>query len=114
MWALTKRNKMSDQESADRQSTEFLYDLRNNANENGFKPEEKWQLSLVTLKDKAAIEKKYHATVAAKASPEMLSAMISLVQTGLNQPITNLLDIKTMGLNQLQYLIGYNPARERR
>jgi len=105
---------MNDKRSADWQAKEFLYDLRNSANENGFKPDEKWQLSLVTFKDKAALEKKYHASVVAKGSPEDLSAMFTLVQAGLNKPASNAADIKTIGLNQLQYLIAYNPERERR
>jgi len=105
---------MSNKQSADRQAKEFLYDLRNSANENGFNPDEKWQIRLVTLGDKAAIEKKYHASIAAKASPEDLSTMFVLVQAQLNQPATTAPDIKTIGSNQLQYLIAYNPERERR
>jgi len=105
---------MNNQQSADWQAKEFIYDLRNSANENGFKPEEKWQLSLVTLRDKAVIEKKYHASVTTKASPEVLSEIFTLVQAGLKQPASNIPDVKTIGLNQLQYLIAYNPDRERR
>jgi len=105
---------MNDQKSALRQANEYLYDLRNTAAENGFKPDEKWQLSLVTYADKAAIEKKYHAAVAAKANPEDLSAMFEIVKAKLNQFGAVVTDVKTIGRDQLQYLIAYNPERERR
>jgi hypothetical protein len=105
---------MNDQKSADWQANEYLYDLRNTAAENGFKPDEKWQLSLVTQEDKAAIEKKYHAAVAAKANPEDLSAMFEIVKIRLNQPAAIIPDIKTIGRDRLQYLIAYNPEREKR
>jgi hypothetical protein len=105
---------MNDQKSALRQANEYLYDLRNMATENGFKPDEKWQLSLVTQADKAAIEKKYHAAVAAKANPEELAAMFEIVKTKLNQLGAIVPDVKTIGREQLQYLIAYNPQRERR
>jgi len=105
---------MNESKSALRQANEYLYDLRNTATENGFKPDEKWQLSLVTQADKAAIEKKYHAAVAAKANPEELAAMYEIVQAKLNQFGASVPDIKTIGREQLQYLIAYNPQRERR
>jgi hypothetical protein len=105
---------MNDQKSALRKANEYLYDLRNTATENGFKPDEKWQLSLVTQADKAAIEKKYHAAVAAKANPEELAAMFEIVKTKLNQLAASIPDIKTIGREQLQYLIAYIPERERR
>jgi hypothetical protein len=105
---------MKDQRSADRLAKEYLYDLRNSAEENGFKPDEKWQLSLVTQADKAAIEKKYHNAVAAKAAPEDLSVLLELVREGLKQPAGSVPDLNTIRREQLQYLIAYNPARERR
>jgi hypothetical protein len=105
---------MNEQKSAGRQANEYLYELRNMAAENGFKPTEKWELNLASPVEKAAIEKKYHATVAAKARPEDLSAVFLLVQEGLKQPETAVPDNKTIASDELQYLIAYSPERERR
>jgi hypothetical protein len=105
---------MTEKKSADRQANEYLYELRNMAAENGFKPSEKWQLNLASAIEKAAIEKKYHATVAAKTSPEDLSAVFLLVQEALKQPETAAPDKKTIDLEQLEYLIAFCPEREKR
>jgi len=104
---------MNNKKSAELKAKEYLFDLRNVAIGNGFKPDEKWLISFSTQAYKAVIGKKYYATVATKASPEDVFAMFALAQTGLNHPITNTPDIKTIGLNQLQYLIAYKPERER-
>jgi len=109
-----RRNKMNDQRSADRQAREFLYDLHNKANESGFKPSDKWQLSLATLAEKTAIEKNYHAAVTTKASPEVLAAMLAQVQTGLSQSSADAPEIAAIKHNHWQYLVAYNPERERR
>jgi hypothetical protein len=105
---------MNDQKSAERLAEEYLYDLRNSAAENGFKPDEKWELSLVNQADKVVIEKSYHATVASKAGPEDISVLFELVRAGLKQPAGSVPDLNTIRREQLQYLIAYNPARERR
>jgi hypothetical protein len=39
------------------QAKEYLFDLNNTANENGFKADESWKVSLATAAEKAAIEK---------------------------------------------------------
>lgn len=105
---------MSDQKSANRQVREYLYDLRNIANENGFKSEEKWLLRLGTLADKTAFEKKYHGTASMKLGPDDLPLMFSMVLCQLKQPTTAVPDSKTIAQDQLQYLIAFNPERERR
>ncbi|WP_179413323.1 hypothetical protein HDF19_15485 [Mucilaginibacter sp. E4BP6] len=101
-------------QSAERQAKEYLYDLQNKARESGFKPDEKWHVSLATIAEKNAIEKNYHAAIAAKAIPEVLLAMFGLVQTGLKQSLTEVPDIKDIKLNRWEYLVAYNPERERR
>ena len=93
---------------------EYVYELGNAALENGFKPDEKWQLSLVSMADKAAIEKKYHPTVFVMAAQENILAIFTLVKEKLKQSPGPEINIKTVQLDALQYLIAYNLERERR
>jgi len=104
---------MSDQHSADRLSKEYLYNLQNQAKESGFKPTEKWTLGLMTTKEKSLIQKNYHAVVNMKASPENLLAMLEQVQIGLKSgdPLPELKEVKQKGW---EYLVAYNPERDRR
>jgi len=105
---------MTDQATA-LQAKLFVFDLENSAKEHWFKPDENWEISVVTGVDKSAIEKKYYPTVSAKFLPELLAGMLSTVKSSLKLagPIEPALDIKTICLNDLQYLIAYNPTRLR-
>ena len=105
---------MTDQQSADWQAKEFLYDLQNKANESGFKSAKKWNLILVSPAEKIAIEKNFHAAVTTKASPEILAVMFNLVQTGLGHFSTDPIEVKEINQNNWQYLVAYNPELEKR
>ena len=106
---------MTDQTTA-LQAKLFVFDLENSAKEHWFKPDEGWEVSVVTGADKSAIEKKYYPTVSAKCLPERLAGMLTTVKSSLKtaglaaEPV---LDIQTINLNNLQYLIAYNPKRQR-
>jgi hypothetical protein len=94
----------------------FVYDLDNSAKEHWFKPDEGWEVSVVTDVDKSAIEKKYYPTVSAKYLPELLAEMLSTVKSSLKLAGSSsepTLDTQTINLNHLQYLIAYNPKRLR-
>ena len=93
---------------------EYLFDLRNIAAENGFKAEKPWQLKLVSLTNKRLIEKQYHASVSVKAGADKLASMLTQVEAELMLPVTASISLKDIQLNELQYLIAYNPMQERR
>jgi hypothetical protein len=93
---------------------EYLFDLRNMAAENGFKTEKPWQLKLVSQADKNLIEKQYHASVSVKAGADKLASMLMQVEAELMLPATGSISLKDIQLNELQYLIAYNPLQERR
>jgi hypothetical protein len=106
---------MKDQ-SSKYQAQLFVYDLSNSAKEHWFKPDENWEVSLVTGADKAAIQKKYYPTVSAEFVPEIAAEMFDLVKNSLNLAKSTtemLLDIQTIRLNHLQYLVAYNLKRQR-
>jgi hypothetical protein len=102
---------------AEFQAKIYLYDLSNCAREFGFKDNEGWQVSLATLAEKSAIENKYFPTISAKGLPEVLSGMFGLVKEKLIQAksdIEKTWDTNSIRNNHLQYLIAFNPDRQRR
>lgn len=106
---------MTDQTTA-LQARLFVFDLENSAKEHWFKPDESWEVSAVTGADKSAIEKKYYPTVSGKFLPERLAGMLTTVKSSMKLAgwaTEPMLDTKTISLNDLQYLIAYNPARLR-
>ena len=99
------------------EAREYVYDLENCGKEHGFKAEEGWELSLATLLERIAIEKRYSPTVSAKAAPEALPELLRLVKHKMVK--TKYSSGKTHGYdnspnNELQYLIAFNPDRPRR
>jgi hypothetical protein len=99
------------------QAKEYLFDLNNIANENGFKTEEGWELNLATADEKKAIEKKYYPTVSAMVVPEILTEFLVLVKTklaGVKAKFHNASEQDAGRNKQLQFLVAYNPNRLRR
>jgi hypothetical protein len=99
------------------QAKEYLFDLNNTANENGFKADESWKVSLATAAEKAAIEKNYYPVIATKVVPEVLPGLFRAVKASLSQDLDNkesALDAKTLAKNELYYVVAYNPNRLRR
>ena len=98
------------------QAKEYLFDLNNIANENGFKPEEGWELSMATADEKKAIEKKYYPTVSTNVLPEIVAAFLILVKTKLATVKAKFHNAEHDAARnkQLQFLVAYNPNRLRR
>lgn len=95
----------------------YMYDLNNCARENGFKAEEKWEVSLATDDEKIAIENKYTPTIAVKYAPAILSEMFGLVKEQLHQSKTEAemeLNNDKTRVNNLKYLVAFNVKRIRR
>ncbi|WP_295655011.1 hypothetical protein [uncultured Mucilaginibacter sp.] len=106
-------------ETVEYQAKVYVYDLDNCAKENGFKPDESWELSLATMEEKKAIEKKYFPTIATKVLPEILGELFGLVKAKLihaKSEMEKKFDSNTLfnKTNEHQYLIAFNPKRERR
>lgn len=107
----------NDKQTANYKASEYIYDLGNTALENGFKPDEHWEVQMATAAEKKAFEKQYHPTVATSVLPELLNATFALVKAQLNQVI------KTQTLIPLErfapvpvyeYLVAFNSNRIRR
>ena len=96
---------------------EYLFDLNNTANENGFKADESWKVSLATAAEKAVIEKNYYPVIATRVIPEVLPGLYRIVKATLNQGLDhaeNAMDAKSLAKSELYYVVAYNPNRLRR
>jgi hypothetical protein len=98
------------------QANIFLFDLNNSAQEHWFKTDETWEISLATADERSALEKKYYPTISAKVLPEMLAELFGLVKKKLfmiQSDQEKSLNTDTVIKKHLQYLIAFNPKRQR-
>jgi hypothetical protein len=103
-------------EKVEYQANMFLFDLNNSAREHWFKTDETWEISLVTADERSALEKKYHPTISAKVLPEILAELLGLVKKKLfmvQSDQEKSVNTDTVIKKHLQYLIAYNPKRQR-
>jgi hypothetical protein len=107
----------NDKQTANYKASEYIYDLGNTALENGFKPDEHWEVQMATAAEKKAFEKQYHPIVATSVLPELLNATYALVKAQLNQVIKVQ---KLIPLDRFepapvyQYLVAFSATRIRR
>ena len=95
----------------------YLFDLTNIALENGFKADDNWQLVLGTEAQKTKIQKDYYPAVVAKVFADIALPVYYTIKSRLHQPLNTIeqsLDLKTVLKDHLNYVIAYNPKRERR
>lgn len=107
----------NDKQTANYKASEYIYDLGNTALENGFKPDEQWEVQMATAAEKKAFEKQYNPTVATGVLPELLNATFALVKAQLNQVIKvqNLIPLDRFAPAPVyQYLVAFNSNRIRR
>src|SRR5476651_2403939 len=90
------------------QAKEYLFDLNNTANENGFKADESWKVSLTTAAEKVAIEKNYYPVIATMVVPEVLPRLFRIVKAALSQSLDSLenaMDAKALVKSELFYVV---------
>lgn len=107
---------MTDQNN-ELKAREYVFDLGNVAKENGFKPAESWELGLATSDEKSVIEKSYYPTVSAKVVPENSAGLLELVKGKLNNLHMNFASMASVAgaaHNHFQYIVAFNPDRQRR
>jgi hypothetical protein len=105
------------EQTTELKAREYVYDLGNCAKENGFKADERWELSLTTAEEKTSIEKRYFPTVAIRVMPEVLGELFRLVKVKLadiKYGLTKTREHESIAGEELQYLIAFNPNRPRR
>lgn len=107
----------NDKKTANYKASEYIYDLGNTALENGFKPDEHWEVQMATAAEKQAFEKQYYPTVITSVLPEILNATFTLVKARLNQVIKPQEPVVTDRFAEqpeYQYLVAFNTNRVRR
>lgn len=107
----------NDKQTANYKASEYIYDLGNTALENGFKPDEQWEVQMATAAEKNAFEKQYSPMIATSVLPELLNATFSLVKAQLNQVIKvqNLIPLDRFAPAPVyQYLVAFSLNRIRR
>ena len=103
-------------QSVESEARSYMYDLMNEAKEHGFKAEDKWTLCLVTKSAQEQIRKDYYPTVVNEVAPDALLQLFHLVKSGLHQSLSKeelLIDTKSIIDGQLNYIIAFNPKRQR-
>jgi hypothetical protein len=107
----------NDKQTANYKASEYIYDLGNTALENGFKPDEHWEVQIATAAEKKAFEKQYYPTVATSILPELLNATFALVKAQLNQVIKAqvLIPLDRFAPEPVyEYMVAFNSSRVRR
>lgn len=85
----------SQQTSAVGTANLFLFDLKNEATEHGFKADQAWALQLSTVAEIAALKRLYHPLVTVRIDPAAMLQAYRLVKARLQQPLTDADDALT-------------------
>ena len=104
------------QKSIETETRMYMYDLLNTAKEFGFKADDSWELSMVNNTDRIRIQKDYYPTIAAKVEPGILLQVFYTVKTRLNQAFSTepkIIDERNPPVDDLNYLVAFNPKRPR-
>ncbi len=106
-----------DNQKIENQTKIYLFELMNAAKENGFKPDEKWEISMATEDQKRKIQKDYFPAIATIVVPEILLQVYQSVKLKLNQTLNaeeQMINIKNVHAEKLNYIVAHIAARERR
>ncbi len=66
----------------------FLFDLRNEASEYGFRADESWNLQIATEDEVVSLKKEYHPVILLRLQPEALLLAYQQIKTKLHQSLT--------------------------
>ncbi|MBL4677609.1 MAG: hypothetical protein JKY70_15610 [Mucilaginibacter sp.] len=98
------------------ETSRYVYDLNNLAKEHGFKAEENWELSMESVAGKTKLQRDFYPNNVAKISPDILLQVLHSVKNKLQLPLTEdeaNASRKKLELDEIQYLVAYNPKRPR-
>lgn len=88
----------------------FLFDLKNEAKERGFKPHDSWILELATDNDLRLLRRSHHPIILMKLQPTILLRVYLQIKSKLNQAHSDTdlaLTNKDITNNEQQYLVAY-------
>ena len=76
------------QDILSRQVNLFLFDLKNEATEHGFKPDESWMLQLATDAEITDLKKLHHPVLSLRLQPEALLQAFQQVKNKMQQSLS--------------------------
>lgn len=88
----------------------FMFDLKNEAQERGFKADDSWTLELATEKDLNTLRRAHHPIVLMKLAPSILLKVYQQVKSQLNQLASatdEALTDEDILTNEKKYLAAY-------
>lgn len=95
----------------------YLFELMNAANENGFKPDENWELNIVDEQNRQRLQKDYKPAVVLKPYAENLLQVFQALKAKLQlslSPEEQQLNSQTVLNYGLKYIVAYNTNYQRR
>ncbi|QKJ30511.1 hypothetical protein HQ865_12335 [Mucilaginibacter mali] len=100
-----------------RQISIFLFDLKNEAAENGFKADESWTIQLATDAEMASLIRDHRPLVSLKLKPEALLNIYQKVKSKLQQPLSKediTLSVTDLQNGEKKHLAAYPIRRVRK
>lgn len=91
----------------------FLFDLKNEASEHGFKPDESWALKLATEAEIAGLKRQFHPIVSLQLQSHALLKVFQQVKNKLQQSISRddaALTASDLDRDEKKYMVAY-PVR---
>jgi len=88
----------------------FLFDLRNEASEHGFKSGESWSLQMATDQEVITLKRHHHPVVSMRLIPEVLLNVYHRIKAKLKQPLTSAdtaFSVSELAENQKKHLTAY-------
>ena len=94
----------------------FLFDLKNEAREHGFRTGDSWILQLVTDEEMVSLKRHHHPLISIKLYPDVLLGVFQQVKQKLNQTLNKeeeVLTVTDMMNNHVKYLAAYPDRKPR-
>ena len=91
----------------------FLFDLKNEGNEHGFKPDESWNLQIATDDEIISLKKQYHPVISLRLHAQTLLTAYLQIKNKLQQTFSKndmALTVDDLSRDGKQHLAAY-PAR---
>ncbi len=108
--ALNGESATAHQNSLKEQANLFLFDLRNEATEHGFKTGESWTIELVTDREIRLLKRTHHPVISLRLQPHVLLPVYQQVKSGLKQSLDKAdtaLTAVDLAANEKQHLVAY-------
>lgn len=94
----------------------FLFDLKNEAAEHGFRVEDSWTLQLATEEQTISLKRHRHPMISLKLHPDILLSAFRAVKIGLQQPLSRQeseVTVSDIGREGISVIVAYSSREPR-